>query len=425
MLQLMAGCLMNSSDSVFQKKFILAKIKTHTNIIKKYYDSLPVPVRAQAQKEVFDCNCLFLNKSIFSNRRAIAFCHNFSPAVDASAFVATKRLSEIDKLEGGPLHWIVIKQNMCKIRKADLEFQAYYSDFRLAEQVYLNGSFGFAPAAQQGYATDALAAASDMDVEVIYSRALFVGSHMAAAQYKKLHPRAKWYAEFSDPIAYGVDNNPRACVGKPTWFDIEQLVYDGADVIIFTNRNQMEYMLSYNPNPEKNDSIRRRALVLRHPVLSHEYCQLTNFEYEMDDNVINIGFFGTFYVTRKADDMLNLLANPKVVLHIFTTNPDDMKNQLARYGRQIRVNSTISHFEFLNLATRLDYLVLNDTAFPGKINPYLPSKYSDYLCTKTQIIAKTDRGSVLSEEQSAQLIKVDSITPDFAQTLKKAKSPYS
>ena len=408
--------------SMWHKKFLVSKLKTQTSIMRNYVQKLSGEELTKASAEINSSSDIFLNKAIFSNRVAIAFCHNFSPSVDASAFVATKRLAEIDGIEGAPLQWHVIKQNMTTIRKADMLFQIYYSDFRAAEQTMLNGSFGFAPAAQQRYCQDAVERAMSIQAEVIYSRALFVGSHMAAAEYKKANPSVKWYAEFSDPLSRGVDGNPRPCKGVPTWEDVEQLVYRGADVIIFTNRSQMEYMLSYNPCPQLNDSIRRRARIMPHPVISHKYCNISQCSYELDSKAINIGFFGTFYATRKVDDLQALLHNQKVVLHIFTTKPEELENGFSGRRSQVRINQTVSHFEFLNLAKRLDYLILNDTSFPGEINPFMPSKYADYVTTGTPIIALVQPGSELSKVQNPLLKKTEKITSEFARALHKTRN---
>ena len=419
-LDILQGILLDCARTIPHKDFVLSRIKAQTAIMKSFFDALDEDGKQKAREYIQNSRNLFLNQALFSDVEAIAFCHNFAPTVDASAFVATKRLRDICREEGGPLRWRVISQDMSKIRTADDMFKRYYADFAYAEHVVLHESFGFAPAAQVAFAKAAVEAAEKMPVaKVIYSRALFVGSHMAAYEYKKAHPEVKWYAEFSDPHAYGVDNEPRPCSGTPTWFDVEQLVYELADVILFTNQNQMEYMLAYNPNPGLNDSIRARAHVMHHPVLPHEYCKLVQSEYRLDDTKINVGFFGTFYVTRKCDDLLLLLANKKVVLHIFTTKPEDLKELVAKYGSQIRVNATIPQFEFLNLASHLDYLVLNDTEFPGEINPFLPSKYADYLVTGTPIIVKVQKGSVLSAEKNPKLIRIDAIDGRFASQLRK------
>lgn len=416
----MSNMLLDETLSDMHKRFLISKVKTQTAIMQKFFITLSGKQLAKAQKEIFACKCLFLNKSLFSSRRALAFCHNFSPWIDASAFVATKRLGQISQMEGGPLQWHVVKQNMGKIRSPDMNFHIYYTDFAVAEQVNLDCSFGFAPASQKAFADAAYKAFEGLEADIVYSRALFVGSHMAAYRYKKDHPSAKWYAEFSDPHAYGVDDKPRPCVGTPTWFDIEQLVYECADVIIFTNANQMEYMLSYNPKPELNDSIRRRSLVLSHPVIPREYCFARRYEYDMDKGRINVGFFGTFYANRTHEDLMKLLDNKQVTLHVFTTKPEELQGMVSKYGSQLRVNKTIGHLEFLNLGRRMDYLFLGDTAFPGKLNPFLPSKYADYKVTGTRIIAKIQHGSPLSKMEDRNLIKVESMDASFVNSLSKS-----
>ena len=415
----MERVLLDPSLTLRHKQFVLDKVRTQMAFMQKFVEGVSENVQARARKEIFAHHNLFLNKSRFATRKAIAFCHNFAPFVDASAFVATKRLQEIDELEGTPLNWHVISQDMDKVRTRDNLFQGFYADFRFRKQTMIKGPSAFMPELQVPFAAAAFKLVENDEAEVVYSRSLFVGSHIAAYNYKKKHPKAKWYAEFSDPTAYGVDNKPRVCKGKPTWFYIEQMVYVLADKIIFTNANQMEFMLSYNPRPELNNRIRKCAIVRHHPVLPHDYCRLIGAEYALDSTKINIGYFGTFYVTRKADDMLRLLENPQVVLHVFTTKPEELRTQLAAYGKQVRVNSTVSQFEVLNLGARMDYLYLNDTEFPGKINPFLPSKYADYLATGTPIIAKIQPGSVISGETRAEVIKVNELTADFVSKLQK------
>lgn len=98
-----------------------------------------------------------------------------------------------------------------------------------------------------------------------------------------------------------------------------------------------------------------------------------------------------------------------------------MKDLVAKYGSQIMVNNTISQFEFLNLGSRLDYLVLTDTEFPGEINPFLPSKYADYLVTETPIIAKIQRNSTLAGIEEKIVTKVFEITSAMAASIKKRR----
>ena len=418
----LAAVLVDPSAPLEQKDFVLGKLRLQQQLVLRFMQS-HLKVAEKARQEVLAHDNPFLNKALFARRQAIAFCHNFSPYVDASAFVATKRLREIEKLEGGSLRWHVVSQDMDKVRTADPVFHRFYAEQVFWKNTVLHGPSAFMPELQVPFGNAAFRTVADEEAEVVYSRSLFVGSHIAAYHYKKAHPKAKWYAEFSDPAAYGVDNKPRACKGKPDWFYIEQMVYVLADQIIFTNANQMEFMLSYNPRPELNARIRERALVMHHPVMPRVYCNIVGSRYALDPMKINVGYFGTFYVTRKADDMLKLLDNPRVVLHIFTTKPEDLKVSLAAYGARIRINPTVSPLEMLNLGAKMDYLYLNDTVFPGKVNPFLPSKYADYLATGTPIIALVQKGSVLDGERRSRLLKTTGIDAAFVGALHPKRLP--
>ena len=360
----------------------------------------------------------FFNRSPYAARKAIAFCHNFPPAVDASSFVSSKRLREIEALEGSSLRWHVIAQDMSAVRPQDYDFPTFFSDFQLTSISIMRQKVGWAPVLQKPYVDAACRSAESTDAAVIFSRAFWIGSHMAAYQYKLKHPEVKWYAEFSDPVAYAVDNTVRPCPDKgPNWFETEQMVYNHADVIIFTNAKQRDYMLAYHPNQRQVPELLRRSVILPQPVLDHAFCNIIPYDYQIDATKINIAFFGTFYVNRKGDDLLALLDNPEVVLHVFTTKPEDFGDKEHEFKGRLRVNPTISHLEFLNLGSRFDYLFLNDATFVGGVNPFLPSKFADYKATQTPIIAKVQEGSTLSEIDDPLVIKVTSVSPDFVRKL--------
>ena len=414
--------LRNQDVPVDFKRIYMGRLQMLTDRLCMVVNSKPARLGDELRRKIIkrESQCAFFNRSLFGQTNAIAFCHNFPPAIDASSFVSAKRLGEIDKMEGELLNWTVVSQDMRSIRPLDFDFQLFYADVQNSRHIELKGKFGFAPILQEPYAQAAVDNVAGINAKVIYSRSFFIGSHMAAYQYKMKHPEVKWYAEFSDPVAYAVDNTVRACPDKgPTWFDMEKMVYELADVIIFTNEKQRAYMLGYNPCKELNDQIMRKSVVMNQPVLGREYCMLTPYNYPMDQKKINIGYFGTFYKNRTGDDMLQLLENKNVVLHVFTTKPQELSEQCARFGDQIKVNHTVSHLEFLNLGSQFDYLFLNDATFAGGDNPFLPSKCADYLATGTKIIAKIQPGSSLSEMKSANLIKTEELTPEFVAAIKK------
>jgi hypothetical protein len=63
----------------------------------------------------------------------------------------------------------------------------------------------------------------------------------------------------------------------------------------------------------------------------------------------------------------------------------------------------VPYLEFLNLTTRMDVLLVNDARTRGihETNPYLPSKWSDYRGSGTDVWAVVEPGSVLSTQDVA------------------------
>ena len=425
-ISIISNLIISKIGIIEYKKFLLSRIVIQQNVLLNYFNSLKDNLQNKARNEIFQTDCIFLNKSLFSKRKAIAFCYKFSPFVTPSAYVASKRLSEIDAMEG-QLCWTVVNQDMSDITIKDEIFKDFYANFRFAKKITLP-DVGKGVKAQYVYAQKAVEMVKDIDAEIIYSRSMSEGSHIAAWLYKKRFPKVKWYAEFSDPIIYGVENKPRKVQGIPTdevlknyRSDVEEMVYRYADKIIFTNAKQLQYMLDYTKLKSLKHSIKERAIIKQHPVLSKDYCLIIDSTYQMNKEKINIGYFGNFYTTRTCDKMLNLLLNPQVNLHIFTNDNIKLAKELERFGDRILVNQVVSNLELLNIASRMDYVYLNDANFEGDLNPFLPSKFADYLTTGTTIIANVDTNSTLSEIHDKRLIKVQDIDIGFANTLHKQK----
>ena len=134
--------------------------------------------------------------------------------------------------------------------------------------------------------------------------------------------------------------------------------------------------------------------------------------YELDDHFINIAFFGSVYENRNLCFIKQIISLEKklklkkeVKFHLFIPTWADLSEifTIEEYKKIIR-NDYVSYFEFLNIAKKMNYLILNDVSFPKeKINPYLPSKFSDYLATGTKILAFVQEGSVLSQSCNSTL----------------------
>lgn len=400
--------------SVSHKRFLLIKIKAQATSLENYFKSLQGTAREDARSEVIEARLAFVNTAFLADQHGIAFCHNFAPFSDASAYVAAKRLQQVADFVEEPVAWHVVSADMSRVRKRDDTFNMFYASYRYGQHTTIPGPSYFNELAQHQWADKVTDKVAGEQSSVIYSRSMFAGSHEAAYRYKREHPDVVWYAEFSDPIYMDTNGEFRAVVreysGDEDWLNdywrtVENYVYEAADHIIFTNANQRDLMLSC-AGLEVMEQARLRSIVLPHPRLEARWADVIPADYGLDSDHINIGFFGTFYANRAAGALLSLLDDPRVYLHLFV--PNSATASVPTHDRII-LNEAVDHLRFLSIGKELDYLVLNEVRYPGPINPYIPSKLADYLATGTTIIALVEDGSILSALDDPQIIKAKSI----------------
>lgn len=289
----------------------------------------------------------------------------------------------------------------------------------------------------------------------IYSRSWTMNSHFLALDYKIENPDVIWTAEFSDPLRYDINNNLRQDSGlvfddeeyldkinqqisklnnekgyhfdlisnkDSRYFLVEYLSFLFADKIVFTNINQRKFMLS-NFSNELKFFVLPKSILSRHPTLGDDFYHLKESDYVIDENYINFSYFGTFYGKRHLEFLffaLDSLSNDikeKIRLHIFS-NEDEIINDLVAdlsIKENIIINSTVDFLEFLNLTTKMDILIVNDTITQGAfdVNPYLPSKISDYLGSGKDIWAICEQNSRMSHID----VKYKSFVEDYSSTL--------
>ncbi|MGA8988017.1 glycosyltransferase [Aeromicrobium sp.] len=264
----------------------------------------------------------------------------------------------------------------------------------------------------------------------VYSRAMWPASHVLAALHKARNPAAKWIAEFSDPLSINMKGNPRkgkrgtdalsaeldaavTAMGFPPedggmlmpW--IEHLAYALADEIVFTNDHQMTTMLEQVSNTQLLQRVRDKAVVSPHPTLPKSFYERSDVTYGLDPNRSHLAYFGAFYATRgltEVTDALHALPRDvrhRVQLHVFTKDPADLRRELkeAHLDDVVVANEYVPYLDFLRLTTLFDCLVVNDarTADHHAVNPYLPSKISDYRGSGRPIWAIVEEGSTMSK----------------------------
>lgn len=267
------------------------------------------------------------------------------------------------------------------------------------------------------------------DYEKIYSRANFVHSHFLALEYKLTHPDTYWRAEFSDPLIFTFNNRHLSGkIGDEDYVErfnkllkdknhelisvdddinciCEYLTFLYADEIIFTNNSQKKEMI--NTLPFKiADIINKKAIISPHPTLDEKYYYINKSDYEINENYINFAYFGVIFSNRSFEDFINAFDNidddlkDKVRLHIFTQNITLFEQILSeKLYKNTIINNNVDYLEFLNLTTKFDVLIVEDsyTKDSFKVNPYLPSKISDYKGSSNKIWAICEKESEMSK----------------------------
>jgi glycosyltransferase involved in cell wall biosynthesis len=187
----------------------------------------------------------------------------------------------------------------------------------------------------------------------------------------------------------------------------ELLAYLFADEIIFTCENQRQLMLDSFKYQEIAQQAYAKSVIKQHPTLPQVFYQLGAHRYSLDHDFIHIAYFGVFYANRNLNDFITAIAQVnqqragkrKIKLHIFTHTPEAFA---AQYGEDIIFNAYLGYFDFLATSNHFDYLLVNDAVVSQifGINPYLPSKVSDYKGAQAQIIALVEQGSALSQMEN-------------------------
>ena len=269
----------------------------------------------------------------------------------------------------------------------------------------------------------------DNEYESVVSRSWEMSNHFLALEYKFKNQDTYWKAEFSDPLLHDIDNKintkkkhkiddkeffshvnrkiqelgdfPLLENLSSTFFTIEYLTFLFADEIIFTNANQRDLMLKQFPI-DLTDYVFKKSTISPHPSLPEQYYHKSESDVELDSECINIAYFGEWYYGKRhfesifyALDSLNHKFKDKIRFYIFISN-EKLLNDL-KVSDNIIVKKPLDYLTFLNATTKFDILLVNDlsTKDSWQLNPYLPSKVSDYMGSTSDIWAITEKGSSL------------------------------
>ncbi|GAA4701374.1 glycosyltransferase [Nocardioides conyzicola] len=362
----------------------------------------------------------------------LAICYAFPPWVDTSGSVSARRIRRRGVVVD------VVSQSLRSWSERDaggrLIAQEFIGDH--AELAGKAGVFEWRPIDRfvtAGFQQIATWEATKGSYRSVYSRSMWPASHFLAALYKIRRPETTWIAEFSDPqqrdsrggfrgarcrpgplldellaalAATGVELAPDVAISEL----VEVLAYSLADEIVFTNENQQTMMLDYLGRPALEERVRERSTISEHPTLEPHFYQLAPSDYVLDPTVANVAYFGAFYKTRGLGEVIEAVSSlsaerqRRLRLHVFTPQPEELDIAVRDAGLNgvIIANSYVPYLEALNLATRMDALIINDATTVGmhSLNPYLPSKWSDYAGSGSDVWAIVEPGSVLSKKKT-------------------------
>lgn len=412
-------------------KFIQAMVNAQADFMARFLYTTPGQFEAY-RTTVAGRNLLYFpwNRVNRGAASCIVFSYCFPPALDASGIVAAKRISEM----GRPCD--VICNDMSAVRKCDDNLFKLVSPY-IGRLEQLKCPVHFADwKAVGGFAELAAGKAAELErakgkpYEQIYSRAQWPSSHFAAALFKVRRPELKWTAEFSDPLLLDVNGKERRGDLDLEWlvrqgirermrkmgFNLELenrrlfywsevLPYVLADQLVFTNVNQMKYMLSYCGDAKLRREVERKAVIKPHPI-PRQWVNGGGRPYHLDDRCSNLAYFGSFYANRSLAGVFESIARlraderQRLRLYLFTGQTAETQEQVEASGLWdvAFVLPELDYLNFLQSLNDFDVLIVNDVhkESGAGLNPYLPSKLSDYASSNTPILALYEKGSELS-----------------------------
>lgn len=367
-----------------------------------------------------------------SKNKSLAIIYTFCPYVDTSGNVFAKRIqSEIREnitvitnkfISNPPIDESLYELVKPYVEKTiEIQSTFTYRDW--------NHFQDFVKQAYDAYLTEVENGAK---FDKLYSRSMSVITHIVAYKIKKHNPDIKWIAEFSDPIIKEVDGKERVVDIPLEWiksegmldflrpFDNNQnlffiseiLVYLFADEIIFTNEQQKEYMLGYlnekhfdykNSEPLL-ENINSKSIIKAHPTLASSFYTDRGIKLDTNKKCINIGYFGNFNPNRGLSEFINSWGSlndynrKRIRLFIFSNmNSDKIYASIPKELKEfVSVTKALGYLDFLSVLDNFDFVLSLDTQVKDALgmNPFLPSKISDYLGAKqAKILALLEKGS--------------------------------
>lgn len=416
------------------KKIILAKYNAQIVFMNKYLTENPTE-HSRILNTIRHYNFQYFDYKILNRNLAdtliISYC--FAPFSDTSASIVIKRILQEQKIVD------VVSNNMGLIRSKDVSFSKVVKPY-ISKSKISNGRPSFSNFYYLSKFIDeafVFFAKNEESYQTVYSRAMFPISHFPPLFIKTLNSKVYWKAEFSDPLLVNIESEKRNAViedenlnkflksgilkGFTEFVDnnlfnlVELIPFALADELVFTNQNQLDYMIERFPE-DLQKIIIEKSTISRHPSLEKKYYDIVESNYELDTDFVNVAYFGNFYSRRDVSEIITIKKRLEkesrcyCKFHVFTNinNLSEHQHELLDENN-IVLNGMAPYFEFLNLTKKFDVLLVFDSITKGikSVNPYLPSKVSDYLGSGGTILALAEEKSILSQIDDENFFSLD------------------
>jgi len=179
----------------------------------------------------------------------------------------------------------------------------------------------------------------------------------------------------------------------------ERKVMKAADLILFTNKDQLQLVMEKYPT-----DIRAKARVLNHCFEPKLYESVRR-----DNEKFIISHVGNLYGERSPEPFLKAVAlliaefpqlKEKVQIDFFGQISDDHKQKISDFALDhiVNIRGSVSYLESLRVMHNSDLLLLIDAE--SEHNIFFPSKLADYIGSKRNILGITSKNG-----PSAEIIK--------------------
>lgn len=264
------------------------------------------------------------------------------------------------------------------------------------------------------------------DYDTIYTSSVPGITHICGKKIKKHYPNVKWIASFSDPIKNSPYKKDPDLKNRSIFYRIafrvgsfvymnnayEKAAIDYADELVFICDEQRDYTLAQYPNGK--ELLNKSKIEMLTYIPEWEMYKTLIEAKKVNNNPKVAVHLGRLYGLRKIDNFLLALKELKkedsslskrIVFHQYSEIQAQDLKKIKDYNLEdiFIVHSKVSYQESLNIMKNADVLVLFDTIMHNaEIQPYLPSKITEYLLLDRPILGICESNSpsyrILKEE---------------------------